>query len=139
MTESTVQLLRRGLDLLNDGFARRRDLRSVVDSIAGPEVELETPSDLPEAGPFLGRDQMAGFLEAFRDTWDECGVEIDEVIAESPDRAVVRLRLWGRGSGSGIETEGFLIAACFLREGRLARMVLGRDRDAALATVGLTG
>ena len=59
-------------------------------------------------------------------------------MAAGEDRAVARLRLSARGGGSGIQTSGILIGAFWLRDGRVARLELGRSVEQALAAVGLT-
>jgi len=102
------------------------------------DVQLRPPADLPDPGPFHGPGDVAGFFAGVRDTWEELRVDVEDVVAAGEDRAVARLRLSARGGGSGIQTSGMLIGAFWLRDGRLARLELGRSVEQALAAVGLT-
>jgi peptide deformylase len=101
------------------------------------DVELRPVSDFPDPGPFRGRAAVEEVLAAFRESWEQCRIDVEAVVAASDDRAVARLRLVGRGSGSGVEAADPLIGAFWLRDGRVERLELGRDEAAALAATGL--
>jgi peptide deformylase len=120
---------------LNQAFADR-DM-SVLASLAVEDIEWRPPADLPDPGPFRGYDEVERFLLSLGESWDEFRVDVETVIAADDDRAVARLQLNARGSGSGIQTVGMLIGAFWLRDGRLTRLDLGRDEAEALAATGL--
>ena len=103
------------------------------------DVDLEPPADLPDPGPFHGGDEAARFLLSLADSWDEFRVDVEAVLAADDDRAVARLHLSARGTGSGIQTVGTLIGAFWMRDGRIQRLRLGRDEAEALAATGLDG
>jgi peptide deformylase len=101
------------------------------------DVELTPTDDFPDPGPFRGRDAVEGIMASFRESWGECRIDVEAILAAAHDRAVARLHLSARGSGSGIETAGMLIGAFWLRDGRVERLELGRSAEAALAATGL--
>jgi peptide deformylase len=101
------------------------------------DVELKPTEDFPDPGPFRGRDAVEGILASFLESWGECRVDVETVLAAGDDRAVARLQLSGRGSGSGVEAADVVIGAFWLRDGRVERLELGRSAEAALAATGL--
>jgi peptide deformylase len=120
---------------VNQAFADR-DLGALA-GLLTDDVELRPPADLPDPGPFHGPEDVTAFLAAFREAWEECRVDVEAVLAADESRAVARLRLSARGSGSGIQAFGALVGAFWLRDGRVERVELGRDADDALARAGL--
>jgi ketosteroid isomerase-like protein len=102
------------------------------------DVEFSPTDDFPEPGPFHGREAVEAVLVAFRESWGECRVDAEAVLAADAERAVARLQISGRGSGSGIEAADVVIGAFWLRDGRVARLELGRDEGEALAATGLS-
>jgi peptide deformylase len=120
---------------VNQAFADR-DL-SALAGLLTEDVELHAPADLPDAGPFHGPADATAFLAAFRESWEECRVDVEAVLAADESRAVARLRLSARGSDSGLQAFGALVGAFWLRDGRVERLELGRDADDALARAGL--
>jgi peptide deformylase len=122
---------------LNQAFADG-DMAPLAGLVAD-DVELEPPADLPDPGPFHGGDAAADFLLSLADSWDELRVDVESVLAADESRAVVRLHLSARGTGSGIQTVGTLIGAFWMRDGRIQRVRLGRDEAEALAATGLAG
>jgi peptide deformylase len=101
------------------------------------DVELTPTDDFPDPGPFRGRDAVEAVLAAFRESWGECRIDVEAVVAAGDDRAVARLHISARGSGSGIETAGMVVGAVWLRDGRVNRLALGRNEGEALAATGL--
>jgi peptide deformylase len=120
---------------VNQAFADG-DLDALADLMVD-DVELRPPADLPDPGPFRGQDHVAGFLAGFAETWHELRIDVEAVVAATDDRAVARLRLSGRGSGSGVEAVGLLVAAFVLEGGRVARLALFRRDADALREAGL--
>ncbi|MDQ6915503.1 MAG: nuclear transport factor 2 family protein, partial [Actinomycetota bacterium] len=90
-----------------------------------------------DPGPFRGHEEVERFLLTLGESWDEFRIDVEAVVAADDERAVARLRLTARGTGSGLQTFGSLIGAFWLRDGRVARLELGRDEAAALAATGL--
>jgi ketosteroid isomerase-like protein len=125
----------RAVGRLNQAFAGG-GLEALGDLVAG-DVEFRPPPDLPDPGPFRGPDEVAGFLSAFAETWHELRVDVEGVVAAGDDRAVARLRLSGRGSGSGVEAVGLLVGAFVVDRGRLTRVALFRSDAEALRDAGL--
>ncbi len=110
---------------------------SILEAVAVDDLEWHPPSDLPDPGPFRGYDEVGRFLSGLAESWEELRIDVEAVLAAGDDRAVARLSLSARGSGSGIDTSGMLIGAFWLRDGRISRVELGRDEAAALAATGL--
>ena len=118
-------LLREAYEALNEGNVA--GAMEVVDEHA----EWVEHSELPEAGSYVGRDTIRGFLEAFLESWQEFRQETEELIPEN-ERVLICLRLNARGKGSGIPVETRYAHLWTMREGRGVRIDAYYDRDEAL-------
>jgi ketosteroid isomerase-like protein len=125
----------RAVARVNRAFADG-DMDALSDLVV-EDVEVRPPDDLPDPGPFRGPAQVAGFLDAFAESWHELRVDVEAIVAARDDRAVARLRMSGRGSGSGVEAIGLLVGAFVLDGERVARLTLFRNDADALREVGL--
>jgi peptide deformylase len=112
---------------------------SALAGLVAEDVDLSPPPDLPDPGPVHGGAAAADFLLSLADSWDEFRVDVEAVLAADDSRAVARLHLSARGTGSGVQTVGTLIGAFWLRHGQIVRLELGRDEAEALAATGLAG
>jgi uncharacterized protein len=91
-----VELIRRGYAAWNSG-----DIDAVVDSL-DHEVEWHGHPQLPEPGPFVGRDAVRRWFEIVSDAWESISVR-PLAFAEAGDDVVVLIHIAGRGRGSGVE------------------------------------
>ena len=101
-----------------------------------PDVEFVQGGIEPQTyrGPDGVREGWFQWLAA----WDDFRVEATEIIPGSePDCYVVFVHLSGRGKESGVPTESETANVIWLRDGKIRRMELHWDRQAALDAAGL--
>lgn len=118
-------LLRDAYEALNDG-----DVAGAM-QVVDEQAEWHEHSDLPEAGSYVGRDTIRGFLEDFLESWQEFHQETEELIPAN-SRVLICLRLVARGKGSGIPVETRYAHLWTMRDGRGVRIDAYYDRDEAL-------
>jgi uncharacterized protein len=102
-----------------------------------PDVEWDaTASGLPEAGVYRGHDGVTEWRRRFWGAWESPRNEPEEFI-DAGERVVVFQRMGGRGKSSGLEVDASFATVWTLSAGKVIRVALYRDRDQALAAVGL--
>ena len=84
---------------------------------------------------------LEGVLEEWRrgeflSAWDDLTIDNDGVFAGEDGRHVLLLRLTGRGRGSGMQVAAEGANVVLLRDGRIARLEMFWDREAALRAAG---
>jgi ketosteroid isomerase-like protein len=121
------------LDLVRKAFAayNRGDIDDLLELMA-EDVVAVIPSGLPNDGIYHGRDGFLEMLGAWEEAWEEFRIEPIEFIEEG-DAVIVPIRQFGRGRGSGIETEMELTQLMRVRSGRFVQWRLCWDRAEALA------
>ncbi len=97
----------------------RRDPDGVVDCF-DPECEVVFPLEVPEPGPFNGRDELRSWVEGFQAAWESYVAEMVEIV-EVGDRVVAVLHQRGRGLGSGLEVDEHDGHLFDFRAGRIIR------------------
>ena len=101
-----------------------------------PEMEY-APRE--EHAVYRGPEAVVEYAKRWLEAWDTFFGEAEEVeSAPAEDRAVVALRLRGRGKGSGVEIDERLFWVYALRGGRLYRISEYPDRAEALEAAGLS-
>jgi ketosteroid isomerase-like protein len=120
------QVLRRTYDAL-----ARRDL-AVLSELADPDFEMDLTERVLNPATYRGADGLLRFLEEIDDLWASMDIAIERVIEHGDDvLAVLLVTLTGRGSG--VEMESRIAQRWTLRDGKLLRMKLYGDADAAVA------
>ena len=79
MSSDNVELLRSAYDAFGRG-----DIPAVL-AILDENIAWRAPELLPQAMPASGRDDVARFFERLASTWQDFGLEIDDLVA-SGDR-----------------------------------------------------
>jgi ketosteroid isomerase-like protein len=97
-----------------------------------PEAELHQPLELPDAGSYVGKSEFIRGIGLWLEGWDEFRFEPSEIEEEDDGLVVMRVRLWGRGRDSGIETTWGAFHAWSVRDGKAYRCVVRATRDQAL-------
>jgi ketosteroid isomerase-like protein len=129
MAERPIQVVRQAID------AWARDLDGFLAFFA-PDCEVMFRPDVPEPGPFHGRDQLRGWAMGFRQAWESQELEILELTA-SGDDVFVLLRLISHGVGSGIDTDEAFPFVFTVRDGLITRWRGFVEVDEARAAAGL--
>ena len=91
----------------------------------------------------MSRTGLAGMAAGWRDylsTWEEYRAEAKEYRELDDERVLVLFHATGRGKTSGLELGELQVEGAVLfqiHDGKVTRLVLYRDRDRALADLGL--
>ena len=125
MESPPAELARRGYDALN-----RHDWTALQDLVTS-DMELVRA---PGLGRIEGGAAVIGF--AAPDSFEEQRFDICGEILERGDRLLVPLRVRARGAGSEVEIEEDVWHVVLMRDGRIARLEIFFDRDAASAAFG---
>jgi ketosteroid isomerase-like protein len=124
------------LDLVRSIYASWERGDFTGDEWADPAIELVRPESL-DGDALKGRDASAGGWRDWLDAWSDFRAEAHEYRMLDGERVLVfgRMRGTGRLSGTGTDTETANVFQ--IRGGKVVRLVLYRDRDRALADLGL--
>jgi ketosteroid isomerase-like protein len=131
VSDRTVEIVRE----VTDAFARG-DLEAVFAAVA-PEIEWDfTHTDQwPEQKVYRGYEAVLEFFRAWTEEWDDYHFEVEE-IRDAGNQAVVVIRDEGTGKRSGLKLERTHGELWTVRDGKVIRIELFDDKDAALAAVG---
>ena len=124
--EDREDLFRRGMEAWLSG-----DMELAM-SFYSPDVEASA-ADFMNVGTFKGREGVLKMNELWSEAWDDWRYDVQDVKASGEHHVVARVRVGGRGRGSGIEVDevvGFVIA---LGDDGLADfMEITKDEERAL-------
>lgn len=96
-----------------------------------PEAVLVQGEGFPEAGTYRGLDGFADYMHTFLDAWEKVTIEAEELV-DAGDSVVAAVLQVGVGKGSGASTDFRYFQVWTFREGKVIRLEVIRDRDAAL-------
>jgi ketosteroid isomerase-like protein len=100
--------------------------------LLAPDVVFEPMSDGRQA--YRGRGAVENQMREFLAQWSEFRVEAHD-FEEVGDAVLVTERQYGKGKGSGIETEGTFYAVWIFHDGRVIRVKWETDRAKALGSL----
>jgi ketosteroid isomerase-like protein len=90
----------------------------------------------PDGGEYHG---LGGLTAAWRDflgAWEDFRIQTERVVPGEAGMYVLLLRLQGRGRGSGVQTDAEVANLITIRDGKVRRLEMFWDRDAALRAAG---
>ncbi len=118
MTDDREQLVRRAWDAYNRG--------EIEETLAflDPEIVVESPVSMMNAGTFHGIDGFLGWLGEWNEAWDSFQTEITEIELVGEMIAVTRMRQHGTGRGSGAEVTMEAGWIYEIRDGRCVYLAL---------------
>ena len=107
----------------------RGNFRAGVDRY-DPEVVLIQGEGFPEAGTYDGLDGFADYMHTFLDAWERVTIEAEELV-DAGDSVVAAVLQVGVGKGSGASTDFRYFQVWTFRDGKMIRLEVIRERDAA--------
>jgi ketosteroid isomerase-like protein len=102
-----------------------------------PDAVLVQGEGFPEAGSYQGLAGFANYMHIFLDAWEKVTIEAEELI-DAGDSVVAAVLQTGIGKGSGASTELRFFQVWTFREGKVIRLEVIRDRDAAFEAAGIS-
>jgi ketosteroid isomerase-like protein len=90
--------------------------------------------NFPEAGSFVGREEIRGYTLRFLDSWQEISLEAEELESHG-DTVLVTVLQRGKGRESGVPGEFRYWQLWSFRGNRVIRFETFRERSDALAAV----
>jgi ketosteroid isomerase-like protein len=130
MSEENVQIVRRIFVNYKSG-----DIAASVKNF-DPEVEFDM-TFRPDGRTFHGHAGIAEGMRTWTGTFEGWSFEIEEMI-DAGDQVITTTRESGRGKGSGIDIDQIMFHVAHLRDGKVIRWKLFRDRGQAFEAAGLS-
>ena len=123
---SGEQVVRRAYEAL-----ARRDV-AALDELADPDLEMDLSERVLNPATYRGAEGLLQFLGEIDELWEWMRIEVERVVERGDDLLAVLL-VTVKGRGSGVEIESRIAQRWTLRDGKLRRMYLYVDAEAALA------
>jgi ketosteroid isomerase-like protein len=101
------------------------------------EVAFVIRPEFPDAGTYVGAEEIAAYTRGFLDPWVQVTIEAEETIIAG-DSVLVAVRQRGAGDSSGVATEMRYFTLWSFRGGRVVRFENLRERADALEAAGLS-
>ena len=128
MGESPVAVVRALFERASSG-----DVDSVIELLA-PDVRFVVPPDASaEPDTYEGHEGARRYFRGFDGVLDDIRFELVELDQVSPDTVLVKTRLSGRGTTTGIQVEQRIYAVITIWAGLVTGIRPYADREAALA------
>jgi ketosteroid isomerase-like protein len=127
------------LDLVRSIFRAwtHGDIESVLRDYFEPTARLDLSENIFNPAVYEGYEAMARQRREVNDVWDQFEVEVERLFARE-DAVVAFTHERGRGEASGVEVDRDTAFLFRLRDGKVTEVRGHRDRDQALADLGLT-
>ena len=90
----------------------------------------------PDGAEYHGIDGLTAAWRDFLSAWDDFRIETERVVRGKGDVYALLMRLQARGKGSGVDTDAQGANVVNMRDGRIARLEMFWDREAALHAAG---
>ena len=123
---SGEEVLRRAYEALT-----RRDF-AALDELADPDLEMDLSERVLNPATYRGAEGLLQFLGEIDELWEWMRIEVERVL-ERGDELLAVLLVTVKGRGSGVEIESRIAQRWTLRDGKLRRMYLYVDAEAAVA------
>jgi ketosteroid isomerase-like protein len=93
----------------------------------------------PDPGEYRGLDGLSAAWRDFLAAWEDFRIRTDRIVTGPAGTYVLLMRLQGRGKGSGMNIDAEVANLVRMRDGRIARLEMFWDREAALTAAGASG
>jgi ketosteroid isomerase-like protein len=126
------------LDLVRSIFQAwaHGDIEGVLREHFEPTARLNLSENIFNPAVYVGYERIARQRRAVNDVWELFEIEVERVF-EGEDVAVAFTHEHGRGEASGVEVDRDTAFLFRLRDGKVSEVRFYRDRDRALADLGL--
>ena len=114
VSSANVELVRKAIAAWNAG-----DIDDWLEFFT-PDIEVVFPADVPEPGPFHGRDELRAWAEGFMGAWEDFQAEIRQAVPAG-EQVVIALYQRAHGRDAGIEMEQTDWHVFSVRDGKVAR------------------
>ena len=131
MSQENVEIVRRAYEVFNP-----REFSRVPDFIA-PDIVVDLSRNVFNPATFRGYEGVEQVVNAVDDAWDNFRFEPEELI-DAGDRVVAVVKLSGKVKGSGVPVDQRDIHVMTIRDGKVTRIEVHRDRAEALEAIGLS-
>jgi ketosteroid isomerase-like protein len=128
--DDNVDVIRRGYDAIN------REGPDGAREFMDPDIVLEMPEGLIDAGSYHGREALMRVWHAYFDEFEQFRWEVERLIGAG-DRVFLRVRERGRGRQSGAEVDWQRWWVYTLRDGLIVRAQFYLDESSALESAGV--
>ena len=108
----------------------RRDF-TALSELADPDFEMDLTERVLNPATYHGAEGLLRFLGEIDELWASMDIDVERVI-ERGDEVLAVLLVTLTGRGSGVEMESRIAQWWTLRDGRLLRMKLYGDAEAAV-------
>ena len=112
----------------------RRDF-TALSELADPDFEMDLTERVLNPATYRGAEGLLRFLGEIDELWASMDIDVERVI-ERGDEVLAVLLVTLTGRGSGVEMESRIAQWWTLRDGKLLRMKLYGDAEAAVAEFG---
>ena len=109
----------------------KRDLDALAE-LAVPDFELDVTDRVFNPATYRGADGLRQFLAEVDELWESMDMEVERLV-ERGDEVLALLLVNIKGRGSGLQLQDRIAQHWTAREGKLVRMRVRTDQDAALA------
>jgi ketosteroid isomerase-like protein len=133
MSQENVEVIRRGIDAINEG--RLQAVFEFMDEFVDPDMELRTAGHLPDVGRGRGREAAKAMWAEIMGTF-EWRFETEEII-DAGDAVIVVTRQIARGRGSGVEVTNRVVMVFGFRDRRVTSADAYKTRSEALEAAGV--
>jgi ketosteroid isomerase-like protein len=130
MSQEKVEVMRRIFDERGRGNFRAGA------ELFDPRVLLVLRPEFPDAGVYLGPEEIATYMRDLLASWGDFAIEGEDFI-DAGDSVVVEVRQRGIGRNSGVATELRYFQVWTFRGDAIIRIESIREREQALEAVGL--
>jgi ketosteroid isomerase-like protein len=124
-TPANVELVRQGFRLFE------KEGPAAAFELAHPDVEVHAAPGVEPTGTYRGPDEALRWAREWFDAWGEFRMEPGEFVEVGDRFVVVTLHQSAIGKGSGIRVEVDVSYLFEIRDGRVSRFHLYRDREQA--------
>ncbi len=130
MSQENVEVIRAMYEALDQGEA-------ALMTYLHPDAELHQPPELPDADSYYGRDEFIRGIGIWLSEWEDFRFRPEEITPVG-DCVLMRVALWGRGKGSGVESTLHVFHSWTVRDGKAHQCFVRTTRAEALEAVGLS-